>query len=78
MSRAPAPGEETWAHRNQNEPGRNWRDEERPKPVEEPACSVCGEDCIPLNDAGECAECEPKEDETCAEWIDRTKARRAK
>ena len=44
----------------------------------EPACVVCKADCIPLNDAGECAECEPKETETCEEWLARTRARRVK
>ena len=43
-----------------------------------PACVVCRGDCIELNDAGECAECAPKEDETCEEFIDRAKARRGK
>jgi len=43
-----------------------------------PACVVCKADGIPLNDAGECAGCEPREEETCEAWIERTKARRAK
>ena len=44
----------------------------------EPACVVCKGDCIPLNDAGECAECAPREDETCEDWLERMKTRRQK
>ncbi len=44
----------------------------------EPACVVCKGDCIPLNEAGECADCAPKEDETCEEWLERMKTRRAR
>lgn len=43
-----------------------------------PACVVCRGDCIPLNDAGECAECEPREEESCEDWIARVAVRRAK
>ncbi len=44
-------------------------------PAGEPVvpCAVCGEDEIPLNDDGECARCAPREDETCSEWLERTR-----
>jgi len=43
-------------------------------------CVVCGEDCIPLNEAGECAECAPREEETCEGYVARVREikRRAK
>ena len=44
----------------------------------EPACKVCGHDEIPLNNAGECAECAPHGEETCEEWRARVAPRRAK
>lgn len=31
-------------------------------------CAVCGEDEIPLNEAGECARCQPTETETCEDY----------
>lgn len=40
----------------------------------EPACVVCKGDCIPLNDLGECAACQPREEETCEEYADRVRA----
>ena len=43
-----------------------------------PACKVCGHDETPLNDFDECAECRPREEETCESWDARVAARRAK
>lgn len=43
----------------------------------EPACVICRADYVGLNEQGECAECAPREDETCEEWADRVKWRRA-
>jgi len=42
----------------------------------EPACSVCGHDCTPLewNDLSDeflCATCAPREGEMCEEYLDR-------
>lgn len=34
-------------------------------------CAVCGEVGIPLNEAGECNRCAPREGETCDEWTAR-------
>ena len=77
MSRAPAAGEESWLDRNRSSESsrRDWRDEDRPEPAPE-ACVVCRADGIDLNDQGECAECAPREDETCEEWEERMKGRR--
>ena len=44
----------------------------------DPACVVCGEDEIELNEMGECAECAPREDETCEGWAARVATRRPK
>lgn len=43
----------------------------------EPACKVCGADCIPLNDLDECATCQPREDETCEEYEARVRTIRS-
>ncbi len=37
----------------------------------EPACSVCGHDYIPLDEDGHCANCAPREDESCEDYVAR-------
>ena len=42
-----------------------------------PACKICGKDEIALNDLDECADCAPREDETCDQYVDRVLATRS-
>ena len=44
---------------------------------DEPACSICHCDGLELTGGGLCLACAPREDESCADWEDRVRARRA-
>ena len=36
-------------------------------------CARCTANVAWLNDAGQCADCEPREGESCEAWLDRTR-----
>lgn len=40
------------------------------------ACAICRADGVPISEEGWCAECAPKEEESCAEWLYRMRPRR--
>lgn len=42
------------------------------------ACAICRADGVDISEWGYCAECAPREDESCEAYVDRIRARRVK